>query len=62
LAQLADKIDWAWIEGEIAFMLMVCSSPAPNRCPDPVVACCFGRIATSDATKESWSCERKIKK
>jgi hypothetical protein len=33
---------------------MICSSLARNRSPDPVVACCFGRIVPSDAAKESW--------
>src|SRR5450759_5523922 len=34
-------------------MLMICSSLARNRSPDPVVACCFGRIVPSDAATES---------
>src|SRR6202050_3376370 len=34
-------------------MLMIWSSLARNRSPDPVVLCFFGRIATSDATTES---------
>ena len=35
-------------------MLMICSSLARNRSPDPVVLCCFGRIVPSDAAKKSW--------
>src|SRR6478736_2134701 len=35
------------------FMLMICSSRARNRSPDPVVSCFFGRIAPSDAATES---------
>jgi hypothetical protein len=34
-------------------MLMICSSRARNRSLKPVVSCCFGRIASSDATTES---------
>src|SRR5262249_32750906 len=34
-------------------MLMIWSSRAPNRSPDPVVSCFFGRIAPSDAATES---------
>src|SRR5262249_30918844 len=34
-------------------MLMICSSRARNRSPDPVVSCFFGRIAPSDAATES---------
>ncbi|MFK4581296.1 hypothetical protein ABIF83_004743 [Bradyrhizobium ottawaense] len=33
-------------------MLMIWSSLARNRSPDPVVLCLFGRIAISDATTE----------
>ena len=40
------------------FMLMICSSVARKRSPDSVVACCFGRIVTSDAAKESWFAAR----
>jgi len=35
------------------FMLMICSSRARNRSPDPVVSCFFGRITPSDAATES---------
>src|SRR5690349_7433381 len=34
-------------------MLMICSSRARNRSLEPVVSCCFGRIASSDAKTES---------
>src|SRR5215831_15531478 len=34
-------------------MLMIWSSRARNRSPDPVVSCFFGRIAPSDAATES---------
>jgi hypothetical protein len=34
-------------------MLMIWSSRARNRSPDPVVSCFFGRIASSDAATES---------
>src|SRR5215813_9774127 len=34
-------------------MLMIWSSRARNRSPDPVVSCFFGRIAPSDAVTES---------
>src|SRR5262245_25853536 len=34
-------------------MLMICSSRARNRSPDPVVSCFFGRIAPSNAATES---------
>src|SRR5262249_25526713 len=34
-------------------MLMIWSSRARNRSPDPVVSCFFGRIVPSDATTES---------
>src|SRR5262249_9922159 len=35
-------------------MLMIWSSRARNRSPDPVVSCFFGRIAPSDAATESY--------
>src|SRR5215471_21050949 len=35
------------------FMLMIWSSRARNRSPDPVVSCFFGRIVPSDAATES---------
>src|SRR3954466_11556071 len=38
---------------------MIWSSLARNRSPDPVVLCFFGRIATSDATTESWLAIRR---
>src|SRR5207244_853774 len=34
-------------------MLLIWSSRARNRSPDPVVSCFFGRIAPSDAATES---------
>jgi hypothetical protein len=34
-------------------MLMIWSSRARNRSPDPVVSCFFGRIVSSDAATES---------
>src|SRR5262245_64410716 len=34
-------------------ILMIWSSRARNRSPDPVVSCFFGRIVPSDATTES---------
>src|SRR5262249_38975018 len=36
-------------------MLMIWSSRARNRSPDPVVSCFYGRIAPSDAATESCS-------
>src|SRR5271165_1563255 len=35
------------------FMLMICSSLARNRSPEPGAPCFFGRIVPSDAAKES---------
>src|SRR6185437_6665832 len=43
-------------------MLMICSSLARNRSPDPVVACCFGRIVPSDAARESWFAQKENRK
>src|SRR5262245_4058053 len=40
-------------QGVTALMLMIWSSRARNRSPDPVVSCFFGRIAPSDAATES---------
>src|ERR1019366_996971 len=44
------------------FMLIICSSLARNRSPDLVVSCCFGRIVTSDAVKESWFAKKENRK
>jgi len=43
-------------------MLMICSSLARNRSPEPVVACCFGRIVPSNAAKESWFAQKENQK
>jgi len=47
-----------WVRDERQASLRPYSSLARNRPPDPVAPCCFGRIANSDAAKDSWFAPR----